>query len=73
MVFPYFSKIVHSIPGGKNAQVFGGVMIMFSIAAAPILLKTNKDGRGGELFSQEKPIIVENIEEANRKRRLAGK
>jgi hypothetical protein len=65
----YLSSLHHpdrrKVPGGQGAQVFVGTFLLFGLAAAPVVLKDEK--KGHDYFSQAKPQVVEEAEEARAK------
>ncbi|GMH50097.1 hypothetical protein TrRE_jg5391 [Triparma retinervis] len=60
-----FHTILKKVPGGQGAQVFVGTFVLFGLAAAPVVLKGDK--KGHDYFSQHKPQVVEEAEEARAK------
>lgn len=50
-------QLLKKIPGGANAQVFVGTVLILGISAIPVFAKP-KEKRGHDLFSQERPEVV---------------
>jgi hypothetical protein len=63
--------IVRRFPGGEQGQVFVGTSIILIISAIPIFYNPQK--RGHDLFSQEKPQAIEEMQQAEKKKYREGR
>lgn len=60
------TSLLQKIPGGQRVQVFVGTALILGISAIPVF-SNPKQKKGHDLFSQEKPEAVEQLEDERRK------